>query len=498
MAAGGSSSGSPGPRRDAAVPPGGCPFYDTPSSAASPILEAFGLASDSQKSLRWVPEGEECEVSRCGQVGQGTFAVVSKCLREGQAVARKQLKPWAADDEEQLRWFMSEAALLSKLDHRHIVRHEGIGLERSDERLVPFQLQEFAEGGAMEDLLRGEVRSVRPPKYGLATGLKWCVQVARAVEYLHSTCVRVVHRDLKLGNILLTVGHEDLSQASIRLADFGLAVELSEAEAQARQEEQRVLEFTGNGDDEDMYSLTSKTGSWLYMAPEVFLGKAYNHKADVYSLGVIILEVLTGRLMSDTVLRSRSWEEAKRFAGRVAKGYRPRLPQEMPKELADVVVACWRQDPSRRPSASEVVELLESFQGHIGPSDVLFHPFNVSKDRRTRSALRKVRSLVFWRVPSLRGLGAALKAALTGGGSCLCICEQTTQPYRPSAELQAGCGKKEEEPVPGKQKSAKSLKSGKQSKSIEERGGCAKTKSERGRAWSMEEMQQELIKTRRS
>ena len=110
---------------------------------------------------------------------------------------------------------------------RNIVRHEGFGVDIGGVRLVPFQLQEFAGGGAIEDLLRmNSPKGCLRPKYGLATGLKWCVEVAKAVEYLHSNAVNVVHRDLKLGNILLT--ERDLSQASIRLADFGLAVELSE------------------------------------------------------------------------------------------------------------------------------------------------------------------------------------------------------------------------------------------------------------------------------
>eukprot|EP00803_Ostreobium_quekettii_P002628 evm.model.scf_148EXC.5 EVM.evm.TU.scf_148EXC.5 scf_148EXC:57852-63449(-) len=486
------------------------PYYDSRESA--PMLEAYGWGTASRESLRWVPAAD---VESEDEIGQGTFAVVSKCTREGQAVARKELKPWAADDEEQIRWFMSEAMLLSKLDHRHIVRHEGVGLERSDERLVPFQLQEFAEGGAMEDLLRSEPRNVRGPRYGLATGLKWCVQVARAVEYLHSNCVRVVHRDLKLGNILLTTGQEDLSLASIRLADFGLAVELSELEAQARQDEQRVFDDTSAEPHEDdgIYSLTSKTGSWLYMAPEVFLGQGYNHKADIYSLGVIILEIVTGRLLSDTVLRVRSWEEAKKFASRVAKGIRPELPSEMPKELAEVVSACWAQDPQKRPSASEVAKRLEAFKGRIKPSAVLLHPTQGPKVGRVKGALHRARALVVFRAPSLKAMGETLRS-MFARKACLCAPTRSTQLQLPSTRVQCRPVKQERPPKPGHRRSSswgagsqpvqtgRFAKQGHRQQSAEQiqRQPVEVRRSSRqgGNQLSVDEIQRQLAQTRRS
>lgn len=251
------------------------------------------------------------------------------------------------------------------------------------------------------------------PKYGLATGLKWCVEVAKAVEYLHSNAVNVVHRDLKLGNILLT--ERDLSQASIRLADFGLAVELSEDSPTAylsKVQHQFLNSGFTSADFEEVdccYSLTGKTGSWLYMAPEVFLGLAYNHKADIFSLGVIITEILSGRLLSDSVLPRRNWEQAKRFAGRVARGFRPQLPADMPEELAALVRECCAQDPNRRPAAFDVVQRLESFRRSVSPLALLLQPVRVTARHRLRFALRRMEKSVMRRLPALRRCGRAFK-----------------------------------------------------------------------------------------
>jgi len=399
----------PAPRHD--------PSYDN----STVPLEAFGLEAEALGSkLRWVPARD---VARSAEIGEGTFAVVSKCsvktsggaaADDSQQVACKELKPWAVDDREQLRWFLSEAMLLSKLDHRNIVRHKGFGITSEDFKTVPFQLQELVGGGAMEDLLRTNLHEHwLTPKYGLSTGLKWCVEVAKAVEYLHGNTVNVVHRDLKLGNILLT--KKDLSRASIRLADFGLAVELSEASPTAYLSKVQHQFLNSNFTSSDIeegdccYSLTGKTGSWLYMAPEVFLGLAYNHKADIFSLGVIITEILTGRLLSDSVLPEKTWEQAKKFADKVAKGFRPQLPADTPEELAVLIKECWAQDPNRRPVALEVLQRLDTFRRGVSVSAPLLHPVRVTTRHRVRFALRSMEKSIMRRLPSLRKLSRTLR-----------------------------------------------------------------------------------------
>jgi serine/threonine protein kinase len=104
------------------------------------------------------------------------------------------------------------------------------------------------------------------------------------------------------------------------------------------------------------YALTSKTGSLLYMAPEIYRGDPYNDKADVFSFGVLLREVLAAYL---TGFAMGSAAEIERYAKRVSEGFRPPIDHRWPEPLRDLIGACWHQDPRRRPSMSEVVLRLE-------------------------------------------------------------------------------------------------------------------------------------------
>ena len=91
-----------------------------------------------------------------------------------------------------------------------------------------------------------------------------------------------------------------------------------------------------------MYQLTGRSGSLLYMAPEVYLSLPYNEKADVFSLGVVIFELFCGVQLSDLVLQERTWEYAKKFAHGVAHGERV-CTSSLPPPIAQVVGHCWQQ-----------------------------------------------------------------------------------------------------------------------------------------------------------
>ncbi|GIL68721.1 hypothetical protein Vafri_21969 [Volvox africanus] len=165
----------------------------------------------------------------------------------------------------------------------------------------------------------------------LDTVLHIAVQVARALSYLHPT---VLHRDLKPANILISQPQSDRPVA--KLADFGVS------------RLQTTVHATKN----------TEVGTAPYVAPESFdaLNPSMTDRAEIYSFGVILWELLTGK---------RPWQGSSTaqisFAVAV---HHDRLPlgdvpeERCPPKVRSLVVACWRRDPARRPAAAEVVKSL--------------------------------------------------------------------------------------------------------------------------------------------
>jgi serine/threonine protein kinase len=176
---------------------------------------------------------------------------------------------------------------------------------------------EYMPGGSVFDW----VRRHGPPR--LPALLKMAAEVARGMDYLHRR--RVVHRDLKAANLLLD------DSGCVKIADFGVA---------------RLLDGGG--------VMTAETGTYRWMAPEVIEHTPYTEKADVYSYGVLLWELLTGRVPYDTMTPLQA------AVGVVQKGLRPPIPPACPPGLAAVMRACWDRDPAARPGFGELKASVEA------------------------------------------------------------------------------------------------------------------------------------------
>ncbi|XP_069169167.1 mitogen-activated protein kinase kinase kinase 7 isoform X4 [Procambarus clarkii] len=253
-------------------------------------------------------EIESDEVHILESIGKGSFGVVYKALWRGLTVAVKKV-----ETESEVNAFYNEVQQLARVQHENIIYLYGACFSDAHKCLVI----EYADGGSLYHLLHNSPNT----EYNLAHGISWLLQCAKAVSYLHAIQPRpLLHRDLKPPNLLLTKGAKIL-----KVCDFGTACELSTI-------------------------MSDNRGSAAWMAPEVFEGKLYTEKCDVYSWGIILWEVMTRRVpFADLGL-------AVRIMWAVHQKQRPPLVTGCPKLLENLMKRCWDHNQARRPRMEEVVE----------------------------------------------------------------------------------------------------------------------------------------------
>ncbi|GLT45638.1 hypothetical protein SLA2020_194570 [Shorea laevis] len=199
--------------------------------------------------------------SLANQLGQGGFGPVYRgTLQNGQEVAVKRLSSTSGQGLEE---FMNEVFVISKLQHRNLVRLLGCCVEREEKILV----YEFMPNKSLDtylfDPFKIEFLNWRK-RFNIIEG------ISRGILYLHrDSRLRIIHRDLKASNILLD---EELNP---KISDFGMA---------------RI--FRGN---EDKANTRRIVGTYGYMSPEYAMVGLFSEKSDVFSYGVLLLEIVSGR-----------------------------------------------------------------------------------------------------------------------------------------------------------------------------------------------------------
>jgi eukaryotic-like serine/threonine-protein kinase len=256
-------------------------------------------------------------------------------------VALKILREEYADDEEFVERFKREAQRAASLNHSNIVHVYDWG--RAEDDKTYYIAMEYVSGGTLKDLILTD--GVLPPQ--IAAQL--ASQIAEALEAAHER--GVVHRDIKSQNVLLTASRE------VKVADFGIA---------------RAASST---------TTTSQSGGLLlgtarYMSPEQAIGERVGPRSDLYSLGVVLYEMLTGELPY----------EADTSGDIVGKHVTepPQSPREtnpmVPEEIDAVTLRLLAKDPANRyGSAAELITALRKVREKVPSSFANSEP--VSADR---------------------------------------------------------------------------------------------------------------------
>jgi beta-lactam-binding protein with PASTA domain/predicted Ser/Thr protein kinase len=255
--------------------------------------------------------GERYEIG--GVLGRGGMAEVhrGRDLRLGREVAVKVLRSDLARDPSFQVRFRREAQAAASLNHPAIVAVYDTGEDRSASGATPYIVMEYVEGQTLRDVLRGE--GVLTPERAMSLSADIC----GALDFSHRN--GIVHRDVKPGNVMIT------PQGSVKVMDFGIARAVSDSAA-------------------TMTSTAAVIGTAQYLSPEQARGEGVDARSDVYSVGCLLYELVTG---------------APPFTGDspVAVAYQhvredPRLPSSInpaiPPELDAILLKAMSKNPANR------------------------------------------------------------------------------------------------------------------------------------------------------
>lgn len=230
--------------------------------------------------------------------------------------------------------FESEVAMLASLRHPNICLYMGACLTLPNRAIIT----ELVSRGSLWNVLRTPgafPAHIAPPCLPWWVTKRIMEDTCRGLIYLHSLAPPVIHRDLKSANLLLDDSYH------VKICDFGLA-------------RLRSLDATGGGCGELSNAMTAQVGTLQWMAPEVLVGTDYGESADVYSLGLVIWETVTGLCPFDGV-------GPVQLAALVSAGSRPEIPSYMPLPLTSLIRRCWAVEPTYRPTAEQVLREVSSY-----------------------------------------------------------------------------------------------------------------------------------------
>jgi serine/threonine-protein kinase len=302
------------------------------------------------------------------EVGKGSMGVVYKAKDPtiGRHVAIKTLNfalPLSEKEEAEFRArFFREAQAAGNLIHPNIIQIYDVGEEAGTQ--MAFIAMEFAPGANLRDFMIGD-QLLPIPKI-----LDIMKQLARALDYAHQR--NVIHRDIKPANLILTTAGE------LKIADFGIA-----------KIPQSSLTQTGK-----------LLGTPYYMAPEQILGTDLDHRADIFSAGIIFYQLLTGRLpFSGSSMAAVAYQIVNTDAPPASK-HRADLPKGLEGILAKMLA---KKAQNRHARARDIVKAIEDFEAEERAKPATTQPWWVRLEGELRRSPAMLATLIG--VPLL---GAAL------------------------------------------------------------------------------------------
>lgn len=277
------------------------------------ILTASEVERELKEFEPWGLKYNDFEVRK--KIGKGGFADVFYGFQKstGKFVAIKKLQAITFSIHT-MEMFKREIRVFSGLTHFAILPFVGVCLT------PPYCIiTEFMSGGSLFQRIHENLEPIDPTKLTIIA-----LGVAKGMEYMHSQ--NVLHRDLKSLNVLLDADEFP------KICDFGMS---------------RILPQDGS-------MMTGSVGTSQWMAPEIISSGSYNEKADVYSFGIVLWELLTKEPPY------RGLHEVQVAVAVLNQDIRPLIPETAPQKIAKLIKLCWDRDPNRRPDFRTIVSAFQT------------------------------------------------------------------------------------------------------------------------------------------
>jgi len=327
----------------------------------SSLHEATDGSEDEDENLRV----DFSELEMIERIGSGAFGEIYKCRWRGILVAAKcikaskiqkgwlmkkqvqnrdrltqrmeEMKQAAITEEEKelaLDDFRKETAIMRRLRHPNIV----MMLAYSNTEDVEVMISEICRCSLLDIFRANAINNSHLPK---RTQIIYAQQLAAGMNHLHKSRPPIIHRDLKPANLLI-----DFS-GTLKIADFGLA------KIRPNPEQNEV----------EAFQMTGETGSYRFMAPEVFRHEEYSETVDVYSYAMIFYYMLR----SIPPWSGLSGVDAATKAA--VDGERPLIPRDVDERISTLLKRCWDENPKGRPSFDEIITSLTIYSHDVFKTD---------------------------------------------------------------------------------------------------------------------------------
>ena len=279
-----------------------------------------------------------------GMLGEGGMGVVYRAEDPelGREVALKLLPAEMADNPKRLERFRREAKAVAAINHPNIVTIHSI----ESVETTHFLTMELVEGESLDHL-------IPPGGMPLAKVFEIAVPLADALSSAHES--GIVHRDLKPANVMIT------GENRIKVLDFGLAKLVEDPEAsdlEATAFPTQATELTAEG---------MVMGTAPYMSPEQVEGRAMDHRTDIFSLGIVLYEMATGK-------RPFAGDTSAALVSSILRDSPPtvtEINESLPRHLARIIQHCLEKDPEARyQSAKDVRNELKSLRREVDSGSV--------------------------------------------------------------------------------------------------------------------------------
>ena len=250
------------------------------------------------------------------QIGKGSFGTVYLCqnlkLKELCVIKRINLSKLNDKEREET---INESKILQKLDHQNIIKFYEVFLEKKKSEEILNIVTEYADGGDLSEKIKNKKKNNFFPENEI---LDYFIQICFALKHIHDK--KIIHRDLKSQNIFLT------KKGLVKLGDFGIA---------------KNLQYTWK-------KASTLIGTPYYLSPEIVMNKPYSFKSDIWSLGVLLYEMMSLKMPFDAV-------SLPMLTLKIMKGDYPPPPSNYSRDLRNLVSLLLDVSVEKRPDINEIL-----------------------------------------------------------------------------------------------------------------------------------------------